>query len=61
MPKYYIKFTGAAWDIEAASKPEAIRQIEKVMHCYCSPTAYEIGKDVDEYGYPKQQETKAVR
>ena len=58
MPKYYIKFTGAAWDIEAPSKSEAVRLIEKIMHCYCSPTAYEIGKDVDEYGYPKKPKAK---
>ena len=52
MKRYYIKFSGAAWNISASTPDEAWKQIRKNLDCYCSPQFLEIGKDCDESGWP---------
>lgn len=52
MPAYYIKISGSAWGIEATTKEAAINEVKKIAHVYCHFTALEIGKDVDDNGYP---------
>jgi len=59
MPNYYIKISGAAWNVEGNTKQDAINTIQNHSHVYCTFIALEIGKDCDENGYPiKKEETK---
>lgn len=58
MKQFYIKISGSAFGIEANDEKEAIEQVKKIAACYCSFTALEIGKDVDELGYPIEKVTK---
>lgn len=51
MPRYYIKISGAAWDIQGNTPDEAINSIRKISEVYCNFRALEIGKDCDELGY----------
>lgn len=61
MPSYYIKITGSAWDVEAATPEEAIDLLRNCTHAYCSFTALEIGKDVDDKGWPIEKINPAGR
>jgi hypothetical protein len=56
--KYAIKISGYAWNVEANSPAEAIEQIKNHAHVYCHFQANEIGKDVDEKGWPITTQTK---
>lgn len=48
---FYIKFSGAAWNIIADTPEAAWQQIKDHLHVYCTPNVKEIGKDCDENGY----------
>jgi hypothetical protein len=50
--RYYIKFSGSAFDVPAPSPELAWEQIRGHLDVYCTPTILEIGVDVDELGYP---------
>lgn len=51
MKRYYIKISGAAWNIEGNTPKEAIDSIRKFCDCYVGFNALEIGVDCDELGY----------
>ena len=52
MPRYYITISGSAWAVEGNTPEAAIQYIRNHADAYCSFHAKEIGKDVDELGYP---------
>jgi len=51
MARFYIKISGSAL-IEADTADTAIKSIKSIASVFCIMTALEIGKDVDELGYP---------
>ena len=51
MKRYYVKFSGSAWNIEADSPEDAFKQIRDHLYVYCTHTAKEIGVDCDSNGY----------
>ena len=52
MPRYYIKISGSAFNIEGETPEEALEIIKTHLHVYCHFQILEIGKDVDENGWP---------
>jgi hypothetical protein len=54
MPRYYVKISGSIWNMKAESRTDAEQQASKLpcLGAYCSVQALEIGKDVDELGWP---------
>lgn len=50
--QYYLKISGSAMNVPGKTPDEAIEYIRNHMHCYCFVQALEIGKDVDEQGWP---------
>ena len=51
MKRYYIKISGAAWDIQADTPEQAWESIKNFVYCYVSHDCQEIGVDCDELGY----------
>jgi hypothetical protein len=49
--RFYIKISGAAWDITGPTAQDAINSIKTHAYAYCGFTALEIGVDCDENGY----------
>jgi hypothetical protein len=49
--RFYIKFSGAAWDIRAESPEQAWKDIRDYLYCYCTSDIQEINVDCDELGY----------
>lgn len=58
MPRYYIKFSGSAWDISGETPEAAVKSIGSHLECYATISAYEIRKDVDELGWPITPEVR---
>lgn len=58
--RFYIKFSGSAFDIRAETPEQAVAQIRKILDCYATITTLEIGKDVDELGWPIRKEERAT-
>lgn len=54
--RYYIKISGSAWDIQADSPEAAWKQIREHCEAYCFYNVLEIGKDVNELGWPLKKE-----
>jgi hypothetical protein len=50
--QFYIKFSGSAFGLTADSPEQAWEQIRKNLDVLCTPNILEIGKDVDELGWP---------
>jgi predicted alpha-1,6-mannanase (GH76 family) len=49
--RFYLKIQGSAWDVRAETPEAAIEQIKKILDCYCTVSASEIGVDCDEAGW----------
>lgn len=59
MPRYKVSFSGSAMPVEADSPEHAWKLIRESVWCYCGFDIKEIGKEVDEQGWPiKQQVVK---
>lgn len=53
MPHYYIKFSGCIWNFEADDKKDVEKKLEDMpLDVFASFQILEIGKDVDDKGYP---------
>ena len=63
MARYYIKISGGAFDVAGKTPAEAWDAIRAHCEVYCTPTILEIGKDVDEQGWPidKKGETTLTK
>jgi hypothetical protein len=61
MKRFYIKISGSAWDIQASTPSEAEKAIKDYLYCYCSMHVLEIGKDVDEKGWPIQNQVEPIK
>jgi hypothetical protein len=58
--RFYLKFSGSAFGIEADTPEQAVEQIRKILDCYATITTLEIGVDVDELGWPIRKEERAT-
>ena len=56
--RFYIKFSGSAFDVKAETPEDAWKQIRDILYVYSSHYVQEIGKDCDELGYeyPKEKD-----
>lgn len=53
MPRYYVKMSGAIWDMPATDKSDIERLVkQQTLWPYLQFTYLEIGKDCDENGWP---------
>jgi hypothetical protein len=55
--RFYIKFSGSAWDVPAETPEEAVEYVRKSGYeNYATTSALEIGVDVDELGWPIEKQ-----